>query len=153
MQPLVDLVAASFTFFAITVQTHPFFAVVLQESGSRIAGEACFPRFYFAITLQLTQVVTNLSLAVDQGYGDNRRTEWVRVAIWGEKQAEAANTWLSKGDLVTVYSESFRINAYAAQDGSIRGQLEINARRVDYIITKRSPNEPPPADESGDIPF
>ena len=99
------------------------------------------------------QVVTNLSLAVDQGYGDNKRTEWVRVAIWGEKQAEAANTWLSKGDLVTVYSESFRINAYAAQDGSIRGQLEINARRVDYIITKRGPNEPPQVDESGDIPF
>lgn len=99
------------------------------------------------------QAVTNLSLAVEQGYGDNKRTEWVRVAIWGDKQAEAANTWLSKGDLVAVYSESFRINAYAAQDGSIRGQLEVSARRVDYIITKRNPNEAPAAEEREDIPF
>ena len=64
------------------------------------------------------QAVTNLSLAVDQGYGDSKRTEWVRVAIWGEKQAEAAVQWLDKGDLVSIESDSFRINAYAAQDVS-----------------------------------
>lgn len=99
------------------------------------------------------QAMTNLSLAVEQGYGDNKHTKWARVAIWGDKQAEAANTWLSKGDLVAVYSESFRINAYAAQDGSIRGQLEVSARRVDYIITKRNPNEAPAQQDDEKIPF
>lgn len=99
------------------------------------------------------QVVTNLSLAVDQGYGDSKSTEWVRVAIWGEKQATAAAQWLSKSDLVSVNCDSFRINAYAAQDGSIRGQLEVSARRVDYLLTKRNPNEPPAQQDESQIPF
>ena len=98
------------------------------------------------------QSVTNLSLAVDQGYGDNKRTEWVRVVIWG-KPAEAAAQWLSKADIVSVQSESFRINAYAAQDGSIHGQLEVSARRVDYLVTKRNPNEPPAQEKDEQIPF
>lgn len=96
--------------------------------------------------------VTNISLAVDQGYGDNKRTEWVRVVIWGDKQAEAANTYLSKGDLVECHSSSFRISTWSSQDGSLRGQLEVSARRLDYIITKRNPNEPPPPSDE-DVPF
>lgn len=97
------------------------------------------------------QAVTNLSIAVDQGYGDNQRTEWVRVAIWG-KQGEAAHQYLSTGDLISCTAEIFSINAYVAKDGSVRGQLEVTARRVDYLITKRSLNEPPPQ-ETDDVPF
>jgi|GEM_PF-3551450 len=88
------------------------------------------------------QAVTNLSLAVDQGYGDNPRTEWVRVTIWGEAQVSAAVTYLSKGDLVSVTSERFRVAAWASHDGSLRGQLEVTARRIDYILTKRSVTDP-----------
>ena len=113
----------------------------------------CFAAFYFAVTLQLTQAVTNLSLAVDQGYGDHKRTEWVRVVIWGEAQSSAALKFLSKGDLVSVTSESFRVSAWVAQDGSPRAQLEVTARRVDYIITKHNPNEAPQDETSEDIPF
>ena len=98
------------------------------------------------------QAVTNLSLAVDQGFGDNKRTEWVRVVIWGQAQSEAAMNHLGTGDLVSVTSESFRVNTWTGQDGTLHGQLEITARRVDYIITKRNPNEPPPQDPD-DIPF
>lgn len=99
------------------------------------------------------QAVTNLSLAVDQGYGDTTRTEWVRITIWGEAQSSAAVKFLSKGDLVECQSSRFRINAWATQDGSLRGQLEVTARRVDYIITKHNPNEAPPEEANEDIPF
>lgn len=106
------------------------------------------------VAAQILQAVTNLSLAVDQGYGDNTRTEWVRVTIWGEAQSSAAVKFLSKGDLVSVTSERFRVNAWASRDGSLRGQLEVTARRVDYILTKRqaddSPTDEAPADS---IPF
>jgi single-strand DNA-binding protein len=98
------------------------------------------------------QAVTNLSLAVEQGYGDNKRTEWVRVAIWGQ-QAETVNQHLSTGDLISCASENFSINAYVAKDGSVRGQLEITARRVDHIITKRNPSEASPDEDTEDIPF
>lgn len=98
------------------------------------------------------QAVTNISLAVEQGFGDNKRTEWVRVAIWG-KAAEAANSHLSTGDLVECLSASFRVSAYVSKDGTARGQLEITASRVDYIITKRNPNQAPDAEEEDRIPF
>jgi single-strand DNA-binding protein len=98
------------------------------------------------------QAVTNFSIAVEQGYGDNKRTEWVRVAIWGQ-QAEIVNQHLSTGDLVSCIAQNFSINAYVAKDGSVRGQLEITARRVDYIITRRNPSEAPPDEDSEDIPF
>jgi len=99
------------------------------------------------------KAVTNLSLAVDQGYGDNKRTEWIRVTLW-DKQASAACDYLQRGDLVEIHTSSFRINAYATQDGIIRGQLEVTARRVDYIITKRNPNEAPATNyEDETIPF
>ena len=99
------------------------------------------------------QTVTNLSLAVEQGYGDKKRTEWVRITLWGEAQSAAAVKNLSTGDLISVTSESFRVSAWTSRDGSIRGQLEITARRVDYLITKRSPSEATSDDVSEEIPF
>jgi single-strand DNA-binding protein len=99
------------------------------------------------------QVVTNLSLAVEQGYGDRKRTEWVRVTLWGEAQSAAVVKNLSTGDLISVTSESFRVSAWTSKDGSIHGQLEITARRVDYIITKRNPSEASPDEDTEDIPF
>ena len=99
------------------------------------------------------QAVTNFNLAVEQGYGDNTRTEWVRVTVWGEAQSAASMKYLSKGDLVSVTSESFRVSAWTAQDGSPRGQLEVTARRVDYIITKRNPDAAPDGGEDEQIPF
>lgn len=98
------------------------------------------------------QTVTNLNLAIDQSYGDNDRTEWVRVVIWNEQVGDAAVNFLSTGDLIEVHGSTFRVSTWASQDGSLRGQLEVSARRVDYIITKRSPNEPPAQDDE-QIPF
>jgi len=85
--------------------------------------------------LQATEPVANFNLAIDQGYGERKTTAWVRVTCWG-KQAEAASQHLSKGDLVCVHSERFQVSAWVAQDNSPQGQLEVTARRVDFIITK-----------------
>ena len=98
------------------------------------------------------QTVTNLNLAIDQSYGDNERTEWVRVVIWNSQVGDAAANYLSKGDLIECHASTFRVSTWASQDGSIRGQLEVNARQIDYIITKRNLSEPP-AQEEEQIPF
>lgn len=45
--------------------------------------------------------VSNMSVATDDGFGDNARTNWHRVVAFG-KQAEFANTYLKKGDLVAI---------------------------------------------------
>jgi single-strand DNA-binding protein len=98
-------------------------------------------------TTQSGEAVANFNLAIDQGYGERKTTAWVRVTVWG-KQAQAVADHLATGDLVTAYSESFRVSAWSAKDGSPQGQLEITARRVDFILTKRGPapetDEEPP---------
>lgn len=99
------------------------------------------------------QTVTNLDLAIDQSYGDNDRTEWVRVVIWNTQVGDAAVNYLGTGDLIEVHASTFRVSTWASQDGSIRGQLEVSARRIDYIITKRNPNEPPAKQDDKKIPF
>ncbi len=87
-------------------------------------------------TTQSGDPVANFNLAIDQGYGERKTTAWVRITVWG-KQAEACAKHLSKGDLVCVHSERFQVSAWSAQDNSPQGQLEVTARRVEFIITKR----------------
>ena len=99
---------------------------------------------------QSGESVTNFNLAIDQGYGERKTTAWVRVTCWG-KQAEACAQHHSKGDLVAVSSENFRVSAWASQDGSPQAQLEVTARRVDFIITKRG--EPQDAASDEEMPF
>lgn len=45
--------------------------------------------------------VTNLSVAVNDDFGETKRTIWVRVSVWG-KQAESCNNYLKKGSKVLV---------------------------------------------------
>ena len=101
-------------------------------------------------TTQSGEPVANFNLAIDQGFGERKTTAWVRVAVWG-KQAEACTQYLSKGDMVCVHSESFRVSTWKAQDGAPQGQLEVTARRVEFIITKRAQPEEPITEEN--VPF
>ena len=48
--------------------------------------------------------VTNFNCAVDQGWGDNKTTNWFRVAIWGERGGKLA-PYIIKGQKVAVTGE------------------------------------------------
>jgi len=43
--------------------------------------------------------VATMSLAVDDGYGDSKKTLWIRASLWG-KRAEGLSTYLVKGQQV-----------------------------------------------------
>jgi single-strand DNA-binding protein len=101
-------------------------------------------------TTQTGEPVANFNLAIDQGYGERKTTAWVRVVVWG-KQAEACSQHLGKGDLVEVHSQRFQVSVWTAQDNSPQGQLEVTARRVDFILTKRG--QPQDTSTEEDMPF
>ncbi len=84
--------------------------------------------------------VANLNLALDQGYGERKSTAWVRVTVWG-KQALAVCNHVDTGDLIEAHASQFRVSTWAAEDGSPQGQLEVTAHRVDFILTKRAPQD------------
>jgi len=45
--------------------------------------------------------VANVSLAVESGFGDNRKTNWIGLDFWG-KAAESAAQYLRKGRKIAV---------------------------------------------------
>lgn len=48
--------------------------------------------------------VTGFSVAVDEGFGDKKRTLWFDVSFWGKRGA-AVSQYLTKGSSVTVSGE------------------------------------------------
>ena len=85
-------------------------------------------------TLRFTQdgqAICNFSLAINQGYGDNRKTEWVRVTVFGDF-SEVLNKHLYRGAKVEVVSRRFRIGTWES-NGQFHAQLEVIASNVEFL--------------------
>lgn len=69
--------------------------------------------------------VGTFTLAIDDGYGENKKTDFIPIVLWG-KSAESLSSYLIKGTLIAV---SGRINtrSYDAKDGTKRYVTEIVA--------------------------
>ena len=72
------------------------------------------------------KAVTTFNLAVDDGYGDNKTTSFLRMVLFG-KTAESAEKYLSKGRKVAVMGRA-KQNTWTDKDGNKR-------QSVDFIIT------------------
>lgn len=70
--------------------------------------------------------VCNFSVAVDQGYGQNKTTNWWRCALWGRRAVKLAE-YLTKGTSVAV-SGQFSLGEY---DG--KPQLNIDVAEIDLM--------------------
>jgi single-strand DNA-binding protein len=105
--------------------------------------------------------VTNFNCAVDQGWGDNKQTNWFRVAIWGDRGSKLAQ-YIKKGDKVAVTGE-LAIGEYNGKP-----QYEIRAADIDCFMSgkqqggggdtfaghrERSAPIPASANLDDDVPF
>lgn len=78
--------------------------------------------------------VTSFSIAASTGFGDNKRTIWFKVSVWGN-QAEPCNKYLKKGQQAVVIGELLcgedgNPSMYDRKDGTKGASFEINARKV-----------------------
>ena len=87
------------------------------------------------------QAVLNVSVANNVGFGDNQKTVWLRVALWGKRAEGSLATFLLKGQAVFVSGE-MTTNEYTKQDGTKGFQIEVNANVLDLVGGKRSENAP-----------
>lgn len=69
--------------------------------------------------------VASFNLAVDQGWGDKKQTNWFRINLWGKKGVGAA-PYMLKGGIVTVVGE-FEIGEY-------NGKPQFNIRASDFTL-------------------
>ncbi len=85
--------------------------------------------------------VTNFSLATDDGFGDKKKTIWIRVSVWG-KRAEVANQYLSKGSSVLVEGrlrsdDNGGPRMYTRQDGTVAASYEVTATDFAFLGSRQ----------------
>ena len=78
--------------------------------------------------------VCNFSLAIDQGFGDNKKTIWFKITCW-RKTGEIANQYLAKGDTVAIQG-SVDVDTYTTQSGEARANLVVNANHLNFVNTQ-----------------
>ena len=79
--------------------------------------------------------VCQFSFALQDGYGDNRVTSWLRCSVFGTK-AEKVQPLIFKGSLIAI-SGSLRNVEFPGKDGTKKSSLEC--RIVDVtLLDKRS---------------
>ena len=88
------------------------------------------------------KAVASFPVAVDDGFGDNKKTIWLRVSVW-EKQAESCNQYLHKGSLVLVDGrltpdpKTGGPRVWKRDDGTESASFEIAASTVRFLDGKR----------------
>jgi len=86
--------------------------------------------------------VCSFTVACDAGYGDKKRTEWVKVALFG-KRADGLHPYLKKGTAITVQGEA-KSNGWT-KDDEARAEIEIFADKITLQGSKQGSDESQPA--------
>lgn len=82
--------------------------------------------------------VTSFGVALDEGYGEKKKTIWVNVEAW-DKTAEAINRLSGKGKRVTVRG---RLSEDVwEQNGEKKSRFKVVAQDVDILDFKENGEE------------
>lgn len=83
---------------------------------------------------QIGKAVTNFSIAVNEGWGDNKKTTFVPIVVW-DKLAETCANNLEKGRRVLVEGR-LQISEYE-KDGQKRRSTDVVAQNVEFLDSKK----------------
>ena len=77
--------------------------------------------------------VCNFSVAVDNGYGDNKKTDFINCVAW-KGTAEFVSKYFTKGQMIAL---SGRLSTRTWDDnGTTRYATEVSVREVDFCGSK-----------------
>lgn len=102
--------------------------------------------------------VANVSLAVDDGYGDNKTTSFFDLVLWG-KRAESFTKHVPKGRKVAVECKA-KQNRWTGKEGKNRSSIVFNVSEWEFAEGKGDADNATKADSGdefmdvdGDLPF
>ena len=90
--------------------------------------------------------VCNFTVAASYGFGEYKRTEFIRVAAWNGLGA-TCEQYLRKGSKVYV-SGTPSVNNYTNSEGNPVGNFELRLEEIEFLSSK--PAENPINDEAED---
>ncbi len=83
--------------------------------------------------------VCSFSIAIDNGYGDNRSTDFINCVAWN-KTAEFVEKYFTKGRMIIVIGR-IQTRTWEGQDGRKNYATEVVASEVSFGETKKSADE------------
>ena len=101
--------------------------------------------FELRFTPQGTAVATS-ALATDTGFGEKKKTHWLRLVIWG-KAGEIAAEHLGKGSRIAV-SGRLEVDTYQKDDGTEKITPEVHSTAWTFAGESKKPESPPQAQEA-----
>jgi single-strand DNA-binding protein len=90
--------------------------------------------------------VTNMNIAVDSGYGENKKTMWVKGSMFGER-AEKIGGYLTKGKPVLITGR-LKMDAggnpptWQDKDGKTHASFEVIVNDLVFLPDKKPDAEP-----------
>lgn len=104
--------------------------------------------------------VCNFSIAIDNGYGENKQTDFINCVAWN-KTAEFVSKYFEKGKMIIVIGK-VTTRSWETPDGKRNYATEVVASEVNFGETKAAQQESaqvqsddfePLSEPDDDIPF
>ena len=95
--------------------------------------------------------IASFSVAVDQGYGENKKTEWINVIAW-EKLADLAEKFLKKGKQIAL-SGSLQTSSWDdKKTGEKKYKTEVVARDITFMDSGSRASDSPRQERQAPAP-
>jgi single-strand DNA-binding protein len=98
--------------------------------------------------------VCQFKLANDVGYGNNKKTNWLKCTIWGKRAESGLVQYLVKGQQVTIVGE-LSTDEWTDKDGNKRTDMAV--RVADLELGGKSGGQSggysAPVDDGSPVPF
>ena len=89
------------------------------------------------------KAVAELNLAIDDGYGENKKTVWISCVLWG-KSAEVASQYLNKGDRCGITGRLSQDTWDDKETGKKQTKTKITGDQLTFIEVKEKGSTPQP---------
>jgi single-strand DNA-binding protein len=93
--------------------------------------------------------VAGFSFALSSGYGDKKKTTWLRCSIIG-KRGETLAPMLTKGTQIALNGE-ISLNEYVAKDGTTKSSVECLVQSVTLLGKKDTASKPAKNTDATDL--
>ena len=87
------------------------------------------------------KAVTDVNLAVDDGFGENKKTAWIGVTIWGVT-AEVAAKYVRKGDKLGISGRLSQEEWTDKTTGKTQRKTKVTCDEMDLLGEKRGDSQP-----------
>jgi len=92
------------------------------------------------------KAVCNLALAYSIGWGDNKKTQWIDGALWGDR-AEKLASHLTKGSKVLIYADDVELEEYQKNGGGTGSKLKCRISNIEFAGNAQQQGQQAPAQQ------